>query len=71
MENLSFFLQIVDLSGTEIGKISKKWSGFVQEAFTDADVFGISFPVDLDVRMKAVLIGACILIVSKLKNVFN
>lgn len=56
--------QIVDLNGNEIGEISKKWTGFVQEAFTDTDVFGISFPMDLDVRMKAILVGACMLIVS-------
>lgn len=47
-----------------MGRISKKWSGFAREAFTDADNFGISFPMDLDVKMKAVLIGACMLIVS-------
>ena len=47
---------------TEVGKISKQWSGFLREAFTDADVFGINFPIDLDVRMKAVLLGACFLI---------
>jgi len=34
----------------------------LKEAFTDADIFGINFPVDLDVRMKAVLLGACMLI---------
>lgn len=33
--------------------------------FTDADYFGITFPMDLDVRMKAVMLGACFLIVSK------
>lgn len=49
---------------TIIGKISKEWSGIVREAFTDTDFFGIMFPVDLDVRMKAVLLGACILINS-------
>lgn len=32
--------------------------------FTDADFFGISFPMDLDVKMKAVCMGACFLIVS-------
>lgn len=32
--------------------------------FTDADYFGITFPMDLDVRMKAVMLGACFLIVS-------
>ena len=48
---------------TKIGKISKQWSGFVREAFTDADMFGINFPLDLDVKIKAVLLGACFLIV--------
>lgn len=46
----------------EVGRISKEWSGFVKEAFTDADNFGIQFPEDLDVRMKAVCLGACFLI---------
>jgi len=46
----------------EIGKISKQWSGLVKEAFTDADNFGISFPMDLDAKMKATLLGACFLI---------
>ena len=49
---------------TKVGKISKQWSGFANEAFTDADNFGISFPMDLDVKMKAVMLGACFLIVS-------
>jgi len=48
--------------GQKIGKISKQWSGFVREAFTDADTFGINFPIDLDAKIKAVLIGACLLI---------
>ena len=47
---------------TEVGKISKQWSGLLREVFTDADLFGINFPVDLDVRMKAVLLGAVFLI---------
>ncbi|KAJ7990675.1 hypothetical protein DPEC_G00302860 [Dallia pectoralis] len=45
-----------------VGKISKQWSGMMQEVFTDADHFGISFPMDLDVKMKAVMLGACFLI---------
>ena len=48
---------------TNVGKISKQWSGLAREAFTDADNFGISFPMDLDVKIKAVLLGACFLIV--------
>ena len=47
-----------------IGRISKQWSGLLKEVFTDTDNFGIQFPIDLDVRMKAVLMGACFLIVS-------
>ena len=47
---------------TEVGKISKQWSGLLREGFTDADHFGISFPMDLDVRMKATLLGALFLI---------
>uniref|UniRef100_A0A8C2N0I9 Phospholipid scramblase n=1 Tax=Cricetulus griseus TaxID=10029 RepID=A0A8C2N0I9_CRIGR len=47
---------------TVVGKISKQWSGLVKEAFTDADNFGIQFPLDLDVKMKAVMLGACFLI---------
>ncbi|CAG9796665.1 unnamed protein product [Diatraea saccharalis] len=47
---------------TKVGKITKQWSGFAREAFTDSDYFGISFPMDLDVKIKAVLLGACFLI---------
>uniref|UniRef100_A0AAY4EFF2 Phospholipid scramblase n=2 Tax=Denticeps clupeoides TaxID=299321 RepID=A0AAY4EFF2_9TELE len=45
-----------------IGRITKQWSGLVKEAFTDSDNFGIQFPMDLDVKVKAVLLGACFLI---------
>ncbi|KAJ8384389.1 hypothetical protein AAFF_G00205220 [Aldrovandia affinis] len=45
-----------------IGRISKQWSGLLKEVFTDVDNFGIQFPMDLDVKMKAVLVGACFLI---------
>lgn len=46
----------------QVGMISKQWSGILTEAFTDADYFGITFPMDLDVKMKATLLGACFLI---------
>ncbi|XP_039707584.1 phospholipid scramblase family member 5 [Pteropus medius] len=45
-----------------IGKISKYWSGFVNDVFTNADNFGIHIPADLDVTVKAALIGACFLL---------
>lgn len=60
-----FAMQLKSLDEESVvGKISKQWSGFVREAFTDADNFGIQFPLDLDVKMKAVMLGACFLIVS-------
>ncbi|XP_049315403.1 phospholipid scramblase 2 isoform X3 [Bactrocera dorsalis] len=54
--------KVVSLTGEAVGKISKQWSGLAREIFTDADFFGITFPMDLDVRMKAVLLGATFLI---------
>ncbi|XP_053454825.1 phospholipid scramblase family member 5 [Nycticebus coucang] len=45
-----------------IGKISKYWSGFVNDVFTNADNFGIHVPADLDVSVKAAMIGACFLL---------
>ncbi|XP_076828417.1 phospholipid scramblase 1-like isoform X2 [Brachyhypopomus gauderio] len=55
--------KVVSLDGAAvIGKISKQWSGVGAEMFTDADNFGMQFPVDLDVKIKAVILGACFLI---------
>lgn len=48
----------------EIGRITKQWSNILQEYLTNADNFGVSFPMDLDVHVKATLIGAVFLIVS-------
>ena len=52
----------VKVDGREIGKITKKWSGLMKEAFSDADNVAITFPADLDVRAKALLLGAVFLI---------
>ena len=50
--------------GQVVGKVTKQWSGVAREAFTDADNFGVNFPMDLDVRIKTVLLAAVFLIVS-------
>ncbi|KAK2490343.1 hypothetical protein MC885_012618, partial [Smutsia gigantea] len=60
-EDIDFEIKSLDEENV-VGKISKQWTGFVREAFTDADNFGIQFPLDLDVKMKAVMLGACFLI---------
>lgn len=46
----------------KVGKITKQWTGLLKEAFTDTDNFGVSFPMDLDVKMKATMLGAAFLI---------
>uniref|UniRef100_A0A669CQI0 Phospholipid scramblase n=1 Tax=Oreochromis niloticus TaxID=8128 RepID=A0A669CQI0_ORENI len=60
-EDLNFELKGKD-GDTPIGRISRQWSGLLKEAFSDTDNFGIQFPLDLDVKMKAVLMGACFLV---------
>ena len=35
-----------------MGTITKQWSGLGKEMFTDADNFGINFPMDLDVKVR-------------------
>ena len=35
----------------QVGKITKQWTGLASEMFTDADNFGINFPLDLDVKV--------------------
>ncbi|XP_014278608.1 phospholipid scramblase 2 isoform X3 [Halyomorpha halys] len=54
--------KVLTLDGAVVGKITKQWSGLLREMFTDADYFGITFPMDLDVKIKAVMLGACFLI---------
>ena len=54
-------------NGDEVGKVTKQWSGPAKELFTDADNFGISFPMDLDVKCKLTLLAAVFLIVSLMK----
>ncbi|XP_065179720.1 phospholipid scramblase 1-like [Sycon ciliatum] len=50
------------MDGQDVGLIQKQWSGLTKEMFTDADNFGVSFPMDLDVKMKGVMLGALFLI---------
>ena len=50
-----------DVSTTDdehIGKVTKQWSNYYQEKYTDNDNFGIEFPIDLDVKYKAVILSS-------------
>lgn len=53
---------VYSTNGYAIGKITKQWSGLVKEYFTDADTFGVTFPLDMDVHLKGALIAASMLI---------
>lgn len=55
--------KVMSLDGaTEVGKVTKQWTGIVNEMFTDADTFGITFPMDLSVKAKATMLGAVMLL---------
>ncbi|XP_041032041.1 phospholipid scramblase 1-like [Carcharodon carcharias] len=57
----NFKIKNLDASKT-IGNIAKNWSGLFTEVLTDVDNFEVNFPMTLDVRIKATLMGACFLI---------
>ena len=46
----------------KVGAVTRKFPGVMREMFTHADVFGIRFPMDLDVAIKSVLLAATFLI---------
>ena len=50
------------IDGMEQGKITKKWSGLLKEAYTDADNFGVQFPPGASLSLKGLLLGAVFLI---------
>jgi hypothetical protein len=54
--------EVHDLKGNVIGAVTKKYGGCMKECFTNATNFNITFPRDLDVKMKATLLAACFLI---------
>lgn len=45
-----------------IGEISRQYAGFAKELITDATNFGATFPKDLDVKAKALLLAATFLV---------
>lgn len=52
---------IFDKSGNEIGVITKKWGGFIKEAFTDADQFIIDYSkFNWTNQQRAILLFACL-----------
>ncbi|KAH6937912.1 hypothetical protein HPB50_005113 [Hyalomma asiaticum] len=54
--------EVRSMNGVAIGAVTKEWGGLVKEYFTDVDTFNVSFPIDLDVHMKAALLALSLLI---------
>ncbi|EDS45838.1 conserved hypothetical protein [Culex quinquefasciatus] len=54
--------QMLAPNGYKLGSITKHYGGLVGELCTDFDEFTINFPLDLDVPLKACLVGAAHLI---------
>jgi uncharacterized protein YxjI len=55
----TFELQV---RGRTVGKIAKRWSGLLKEAFTDADNFGVELAPEVDERLRPLVLGATFLI---------
>ncbi len=49
-------------SGLHAGNITKKWAGFLKEAFSDADNYLLEFSNQLSPRDRAVMLGSVFLI---------
>ncbi|XP_030044140.1 phospholipid scramblase 2 [Microcaecilia unicolor] len=45
-----------------VGQITRTWRGLWKEMISSNDHFSIQFPLDLDVKVKAVLMAACLFI---------
>lgn len=37
-----FLLKVMNMDGSHVGQITKEYAGFIKEAFTKADTFGIA-----------------------------
>ncbi|XP_008118263.2 phospholipid scramblase 2 [Anolis carolinensis] len=59
--DIHFEVKALDEIST-VGTISRQWGGWAREAATDASSFQVQFPMDLDVKMKAIILGSCFLL---------
>lgn len=62
---------VASKNGARVGVVSKQWTNVIQEFFTDADNFYVSYPPDLHVNLKAVCMAAAFLIVSTKAKLYH
>lgn len=48
---LFHYLKVISADQSEVGTITKQWSGLAKEYFTDADNFGITCELQIDVTL--------------------
>lgn len=59
----SFNFQVLALDGEqEVGRVKKNFTGLPSEALNDTNILGVSFPLDLDTRIKATLLTIAFLV---------
>ncbi len=46
----------------EVGRIEKKWGGFLKEAFTDADTFLVTLPPPTDLQLRQLVLASAVLV---------
>ena len=60
---------ITDMSGSEIGRVNKKWAGGLKEIFTTADKYMVTFDrSDMEYHKKVAIVSAAITIDMVLKD---
>ncbi len=56
------FLDVVDKRGTRVGIVTKKFPGYCREKYSNYERFGCTFPSDLKLKNKVLLVAACLLV---------
>ncbi|XP_017486069.1 PREDICTED: phospholipid scramblase 1-like [Rhagoletis zephyria] len=54
--------EVLTTDEAKVGAVTRQFPGFFKELYTKADVFGVHFPVDLQVEVKALLLCSTFLI---------
>jgi uncharacterized protein YxjI len=57
-----------DTSGSEVGRVTKKWRGLATEAFTDADSYAVTFSPSADDRARQLSLAAALAVDITMKQ---
>lgn len=49
-------------TGEEVGSINKQWAGVFRDCCTDADTFSVTFPMNMQIKHKALMIATIFII---------